>query len=54
MNVSGLDLGTTTLSAAVMNSETSLVLKNLNILNTAALLFADAWERLQDADGIAA
>lgn len=54
MNVIGLDLGTTTLSAVVMNAETGLVMETINIPNTAALPSAHAWESLQDADGIAA
>lgn len=54
MNVIGLDLGTTTLSAVVMNAETGLVMETINIPNTATLPSANAWESLQDADGIAA
>ena len=53
MNIIGLDLGTTTLSAVVVDSDTGKVLETLNIPNGADLPSRMAGERIQDPDRIA-
>lgn len=54
MNVIGLDLGTTTLSAVVLECDTDTVLETLNVPNTAVIPSAKPWEGLQDPACIAA
>ncbi len=53
MNVIGLDMGTTTLSAVVVDSESGAMPQILNIANGAALDPAEPFERLQDPEIIA-
>ena len=53
MNVIGLDLGTTTLSAVVVDSATGAVLETMNIPNGASLPGEQAFDRIQDAAVIA-
>ena len=53
MNVIGLDLGTTTLSAVVVDSDTGVVLETLNISNATDLHPRYSFERIQDANAIA-
>lgn len=53
MNIIGLDLGTTTLSAAVLDGDTGAVLETLNIPNGSNLPPRQPFERIQDADRIA-
>lgn len=53
MNVIGLDLGTTTLSAVVVDSDTGAVLETLNVPGGADLPPRRGFERIQDADAIA-
>ena len=53
MNVVGLDLGTTTLSAVVVDSATGAVRQTLNVPNGADLPPRFPFERIQDADAVA-
>ena len=53
MNVIGLDLGTTTLSAVVVDCDTGAVREALNVPNGADLAPRSPFERAQDADVIA-
>lgn len=53
MNVIGLDLGTTTLSAVLMDSDTGAVKEALNVVSGADLPARNGFERIQDADAIA-
>lgn len=53
MNIIGLDLGTTTLSAVVLDGDSGAVLETRNIPNGADLPPRMAGERIQDADAIA-
>ena len=52
MNIIGLDLGTTTLSAAVLDGDTGAVLETANIPNGSDLPPRHPFERIQDADRI--
>ena len=52
MNIIGLDLGTTTLSAAVLDGETGAVLETVTLPNGADLPPRRPSERIQDADRI--
>lgn len=53
MNVIGLDLGTTTLSAVVVDADTGAVLETVNVPNGTELPRRHEFERAQDADAIA-
>lgn len=53
MNVIGLDLGTTTLSAIVVDGDTGAVRETVNVPNGADLPPRRAFERIQDAEAIA-
>ena len=53
MNIIGLDLGTTTLSAVVVDSDCGAVLETVNVPNGADLEPRASYERIQDADAIA-
>ena len=53
MNIIGLDLGTTSISAAVLDSESGAVLETVNLPSGADLPPRQAFERIQDPDAIA-
>ncbi len=53
MNVIGLDMGTTTLSAVVVDSDSGAMPKVMNIPNGAALPSGARFERLQDPEVVA-
>lgn len=53
MNVIGLDMGTTTLSAVVVDSESGSMPQVMNIANGAAMPAVDRFDRLQDPEVIA-
>lgn len=53
MNIIGLDLGTTTLSAVLVDSDSGAMPKVMNIPNGAALPGTQRFERLQDPEVIA-
>lgn len=50
MNVIGIDVGTTTLSFVVVESETGRVLKAKNCSNDSNLTGSHPWEKIQDAN----
>ncbi len=53
MRAIGLDIGTTSISAVVLDAKTGLVERSWTIPNPGFIRSDHAWERLQDADGIA-
>ncbi len=52
MNLIGLDIGTTSISAAVLDAENCVTRKTYTIANDSFLPARDSWERIQDPDKI--
>lgn len=54
MHVIGLDIGTTTISAIVLDMETGQLAETVNLANDSSLDTGQPWEHCQDAERIAA